>query len=175
MLHFLNTSESFFLLFQHLNSINIAQITWSVLEIWFRFKVMFSWRLSLCQFISYSLGDMSNSFGEFFFYLLHIHVDGKHLIWNDSPTLPPCGNCIILFIFKELMDKMYAQKYFFKRMMCLFLLFVPVAHYWHPLIKPVEQRKKGYDSSFEIIFLRKAFFGSIFLFSFKLLVDILFV
>lgn len=88
LLHFLNTSESFFSLFQHLNSINIAQITWSVLEIWFRFKVMFSWRLSPCQFISYSLGDMSNSFGEFLSPSYSCGWKTFHLKWLP-PRAPP--------------------------------------------------------------------------------------
>lgn len=100
LLHFLNISESFFSIFQYLNSVNIEQITCSVLEIWFWFKVMFSWRLSSCQFNSHSLGDRPNSFGQFLSLSYSYGWKTFHFKWLPPPPIQPLYH-IKWFSFKK--------------------------------------------------------------------------
>ena len=57
--------------------------------------------------------------------------------------------------------------------MCLFLLVAPIVQCWHILLKLAEQRRKYCDTSFEGMFLRKAFLGFIFFPSLQLFESIL--
>lgn len=57
--------------------------------------------------------------------------------------------------------------------MCSFLLVALIVHCWHILLKLAEQRRKYCDTSFEGIFLRKAFLGFIFFPSLQLFESIL--